>query len=160
MRRQKTFSRLRHNWQLWLADLPQVDWWLFYLVVGLTALGGLMIRSTELYEKAADGWQHWLFGLIGMVLALFLARWRYESLLQWHWLIYILTNLSLIVVIVMGVSANGAQSWLNIGSFNIQPSEFAKMGLLLPLPHSYTINRHQICFQSFEFWRLRRFLGY
>jgi rod shape determining protein RodA len=62
-----------------------------------------------------------------------LARWRYEFLLQWHWLTYTITNLSLIVVIAIGVTANGAQSWLSIGSFNIQPSEFAKVGLIITL---------------------------
>ncbi|GFE69792.1 rod shape-determining protein RodA [Chroococcus sp. FPU101] len=120
-------------WKLLQADLPQVDWVLFYAVVGLTAYGGLMIRSSELTEKAGDGWQHWLFGLIGTVIALMIARSRYEGLLRWHWLTYILTNLSLIAVILMGVTANGAQSWLNIGSFNIQPSEFAKVGLIITL---------------------------
>lgn len=120
-------------WKLWLTDLPQVDWVLFYAVVGLTAYGGLMIRSTELVEKAVDGWQHWLFGLIGLVFALLIARSRYDGLLRWHWLTYILTNLSLIAVIFMGVTANGAQSWLNIGNFNIQPSEFAKVGLIITL---------------------------
>jgi rod shape determining protein RodA len=125
--------QLKVYWKLWLADLPQVDWVLFGAVVGLTAYGGLMIHSTELMNQAIDGWQHWLFGLIGTVMAILIARSRYESLLQWHWLTYLLTNLFLVAVIVMGVSANGAQSWLNIGSFNIQPSEFAKVGLIVTL---------------------------
>jgi rod shape determining protein RodA len=126
-------SLLRLNWKLWFADLAQFDWILFAMVVGLTAFSGLMIRSTELHETAVDWWQHWLFGLIGIFISLLLARWRYESLLQWHWLTYLITNLSLIVVILIGVTANGAQSWINIGSFNIQPSEFAKVGLIITL---------------------------
>ena len=128
---QKSLPRL--DWKLWFADIPQFDWVLFYLVVGLTAFSGLMIRSIELHETSVDWWQQWLFGIFGTVLALLLARWRYEFLLQWHWLTYTLTNLSLIVVIAIGVTANGAQSWLSIGSFNIQPSEFAKVGLIITL---------------------------
>ena len=92
-----------------------------------------MIRSIELHETSVDWWQQWLFGIFGTVLALLLARWRYEFLLQWHWFTYTITNLSLIVVIAIGVTANGAQSWLSIGSFNIQPSEFAKVGLIITL---------------------------
>jgi len=128
---QKSLPRL--DWKLWFADIPQFDWVLFYLVVGLTAFSGLMIRSIELHETSVDWWQQWLFGIFGTVLALLLARWRYEFLLQWHWLTYTITNLSLIVVIAIGVTANGAQSWLSIGSFNIQPSEFAKVGLIITL---------------------------
>ncbi|MEA5534280.1 rod shape-determining protein RodA [Crocosphaera sp. XPORK-15E] len=118
---------------LWLSALPQVDWLLLFLVVGLTSLGGLMIRSTELHETSVDWWQHWLFGGFGLIIALFLARFRYENLIQWHWLTYAITNLSLIAVIAIGVAANGAQSWIEIGGFNIQPSEFAKVGLIITL---------------------------
>jgi rod shape determining protein RodA len=123
------------NYQLSLifGDISRIDVLLFGLVTGLTAFGGLMIRSAERNTTALDWWQHWLFGAVGVAIALFLARCRYESLLKWHWLTYTLTNLSLIAVIVLGVTANGAQSWINIGSFNIQPSEFAKVGLIITL---------------------------
>ena len=114
-------------------DIAQIDLLLFVLVTGLTVFGGLMIRSAERHTTALDWWQHWLFGCVGVAIALFLARCRYESLLKWHWLTYLLTNLSLIAVIILGVTANGAQSWINIGSFNVQPSEFAKVGLIITL---------------------------
>ncbi|MBR8832431.1 MAG: Peptidoglycan glycosyltransferase MrdB [Chroococcopsis gigantea SAG 12.99] len=126
-------SLARVNWKVWLADLPQVDWFLFYLVVALTAFGGLMIHSTEMHKPTINWWQHWLFGVAGTIISLFLARWRYENLLQWHWLTYLITNLSLIAVIIMGVTANGAESWINIGGFNVQPSEFAKVGVIISL---------------------------
>lgn len=134
---QRTFSRSRfqrvNQWKLWFAALPQVDWLLLLLAVGLTVLGGVMIRSTELHKGTVDWWQHWLFGGFGLVISLLLARWRYEALMQWHWLTYALTNFSLLAVIAIGVTANGAQSWINIGSFNVQPSEFAKVGLIITL---------------------------
>ncbi|ACK68005.1 rod shape-determining protein RodA [Rippkaea orientalis PCC 8801] len=117
----------------WLSSLTEIDALLLFLIVGLTSLGGLMIRSTELLEGSVDWWQHWVFGSIGLAIALVLARWRYENLMQWHWITYLITNLSLIAVIIIGVAANGAQSWINIGGFNIQPSEFAKVGLIITL---------------------------
>ncbi|MGK7956268.1 MAG: rod shape-determining protein RodA [Crocosphaera sp.] len=118
---------------LWLSSLPQVDWLLLILVVGLTTVGGLMIRSTELHETSVTWWQHWLFGGLGVAIALFLARFRCENLRQWHWITYGITNISLIAVIAIGVAANGAQSWIEIAGFNIQPSEFAKVGLIITL---------------------------
>ncbi|MFM8298406.1 MAG: rod shape-determining protein RodA [Microcystis aeruginosa] len=137
VRRQSLVSRklsgFSEQFSFIFRDIAQIDWLLFVLVTGLTVFGGLMIRSAERHTTALDWWQHWLFGCVGVAIALFLARCRYESLLKWHWLTYLLTNLSLIAVIILGVTANGAQSWINIGSFNVQPSEFAKVGLIITL---------------------------
>ncbi|MFM7877343.1 MAG: rod shape-determining protein RodA [Microcystis panniformis] len=137
VRRQSLVSRklsgFSEQFSFIFRDIAQIDWLLFVLVTGLTVFGGLMIRSAERHTTALDWWQHWLFGCVGVAIALFLARCRYESLLKWHWLTYLLTNLSLIAVIILGVAANGAQSWINIGSFNVQPSEFAKVGLIITL---------------------------
>ena len=123
----------RQRLPLWLSNLAQVDWLLLFLTVGLTGLGGLMIRSAELLGGLVEWWQHWVFGVIGLAITLMLARWRYELLMQLHWITYAITNISLIAVVIIGVAANGAQSWISIGSFNIQPSEFAKVGLIITL---------------------------
>lgn len=121
------------RWKSLITPWQQVDWLLFALSIGLTVFGGVMIRSAELNQGLTDWWQHWLVGGIGLGLALFIARCRYENLLQWHWLIYGITNLSLIAVMVTGTSAKGAQRWISIGGFNLQPSEFAKIGVIITL---------------------------
>ena len=121
------------RWRSMLAPWQEVDWLLLFLTVGLTILGGVMIRSAELHLGLTDWWWHWLMGAIGLVLAMFIARSRYENLLQWHWIIYAITNLSLIGVMIIGTSAKGAQRWITVGSFNIQPSEFAKLGVIITL---------------------------
>jgi rod shape determining protein RodA len=121
------------RWKSLIAPWQQVDWLLFALSIGLTVFGGVMIRSAELNQGLTDWWQHWLVGGIGLGLALFIARCRYENLLQWHWIIYGITNLSLIAVMVTGTSAKGAQRWISIGGFNLQPSEFAKIGVIITL---------------------------
>ncbi|MBW4574411.1 MAG: rod shape-determining protein RodA [Aphanothece sp. CMT-3BRIN-NPC111] len=123
----------RSRWKPLLADWQQVDWLLLSIPIGLTILGGIMIRSAELNQGLTDWWQHWLVGSIGLALAMFIARSRYENLIQWHWLIYGVTNLSLIAVMGIGSSAKGAQRWISIGGFNLQPSEFAKLGLIISL---------------------------
>ena len=128
-------------WKSLLAPWQQVDWFLFALCIGVTVFGGIAIRSTELNQGITDWWQHWLFGGIGLTIALFIATCRYEYLMQWHWLIYAVTNLSLIAVMVTGTSAKGAQRWINVAGFHLQPSEFAKIGVIITLAallHSQT----------------------
>jgi rod shape determining protein RodA len=113
--------------------LQGIDGWLLILPLALTTVGGIMIRSTELTRPVTEWWQHWVIGVIGLALALAIACWRYEKLLDWHWVTYGLTNLSLIVVLIIGTTVNGAQSWISFLGFNIQPSEFAKLGLIITL---------------------------
>ena len=47
--------------------------------------------------------------------------------------VYIATLVSLLAVKLVGTSALGAQRWISIGGFNIQPSEFAKLAAILLL---------------------------
>jgi rod shape determining protein RodA len=110
-----------------------MDWFLLAIVVGVTAFAGVMIRSTELSEQLTDWWQHWVIGGIGLAIALIITRWRYDHLAQWYWVVYAVTNISLLAVMFIGTDALGAQRWITIGGFNIQPSEFAKLGMIITM---------------------------
>ncbi len=116
-----------------LYSWRRLDWFLLVSVVGLTIFGGFTIYSTESSSTHSYSYQHWTISLLGLGLVLFLSRWRYQSLLRWHWLIYVLTNLSLIAVMITGVTAKGAQRWITVAGFNVQPSEFAKIGMVITL---------------------------
>ncbi len=120
-------------WQNLFINWQQMDWLLLSLVFGLTCFGGVMIRTAELNQPVTDWWQHWLFGGIGVAIILAIARVSYNALLRWHWVTYGLTNGLLIAVIALGNSAKGAQRWISIAGFNFQPSEFAKVGLIITL---------------------------
>ncbi|MGB3518338.1 MAG: FtsW/RodA/SpoVE family cell cycle protein, partial [Elainellaceae cyanobacterium] len=124
----KRFS-LRGIVQPW----QDMDWLLLMIVTSMTLFAGIIIRSTELSEGLTDWWQHWVIGGIGLLIVMILARWRYDNLIQWYWLIYLITNVSLLAVMFMGTEALGAQRWITIGGFNIQPSEFAKIGAIITL---------------------------
>ena len=117
----------------WVKPWLQVDWLLLGLPVALTIFGGIMIRSTELNQGLTDWWWHWLMGGIGLTIALLFARSRYETLIQWHWVTYAIINISLLAVMIAGHSAKGAQRWISIAGIPVQPSEFAKVGLIITL---------------------------
>lgn len=111
----------------------EVDWWLMASCITLTLFAGIMIRSVELNQGLTDWWQHWVTGGVGLTLALIFSRCRYERLIKWRWVIYGVTNLSLIAVQIIGTTALGAQRWINIAGFHVQPSEFAKVGIIITL---------------------------
>ncbi len=130
MFRKKSPSPLRP----WLQPWQGMDWYLFAAVLALTALGGVMIHSVQLAHSDRQDWVfHLCIGGLGTFLVLLMSRMRYDALLPWKWWIYGVTNVSLLLVMVMGLEAKGAQRWLGFFGFGIQPSEFAKLGAIITL---------------------------
>ncbi len=120
-------------WRTWIQPWDNIDRWLLLLTIGLTVFGGILIRSTQAMQGWTNWLQHWTIGAIGIAIAMTMATWPYQILLSLHWLIYAVTNLSLVAVIFMGTSELGAQRWIPIAGFNVQPSEFAKVGVIVSL---------------------------
>jgi len=127
------YSRNRNRWQHFFKPWQQVDLLLFLLPIVVSTFGGFMILSTELTQGENKWWGHLLVAAIGFLLALLIARSRYSNLQRWHWITYTITNISLIAVMAIGVSAKGAQRWIYVFGFNLQPSEFAKIGVIITL---------------------------
>jgi rod shape determining protein RodA len=127
-------TNIQKQWRSLAASWQGVDWVLFGLPVVLTGFGALVIHSTQQNaDTVAYGLNHALLGLLGLGLALWIARSRYESLLNWQWIIYAVINLLLVAVIFIGTVGLGAQRWISIGGFHVQPSEFAKLGMIVTL---------------------------
>lgn len=127
-------SRVRKRWRTLLQGWQGVDWLLFLLPVGVTAFASVIISSTQKYTgETSFAINHAILGAVGVILALWIARSRYEVLLQWRWIIYAATIASLIAVMAIGTEGLGAQRWINVFGFNVQPSEFAKLGAIITL---------------------------
>jgi rod shape determining protein RodA len=127
-------SFLPPRFRVWLHPWQDIDWWLLAAVIALTVLGGVMIHSVQLNHTERQDWLfHLGIGSVGTFLVMVMARWRYDLLLQWRWWIYGITNASLLLVMVAGLEAKGAQRWLSFFGFGIQPSEFAKLGVIITL---------------------------
>ncbi|MGB6298072.1 MAG: FtsW/RodA/SpoVE family cell cycle protein, partial [Rivularia sp. (in: cyanobacteria)] len=109
------YSRNRNRWQNLFKPWHQVDLLLFLLPIAVSIFGGFMISSTELSQGETKWLSHLSMASVGFLIALLIARSRYEGLRQWHWVTYALTNASLIAVMAIGVSAKGAQRWISIG---------------------------------------------
>jgi rod shape determining protein RodA len=117
-----------------------VDWLLFVAIVGLAAVGLLAIYSARYQSQTLNGLDPYFFvkrqgvalaaGLIGMVVVLAVDYRRWRELAPWF---YAGTTLSLVALLVVGQSRKGAVAWFEVGGFQLQPSEFAKITLILML---------------------------
>ncbi|SDT42203.1 cell division protein FtsW [Paenibacillaceae bacterium GAS479] len=74
-----------------------------------------------------------MFAAIGTGLMLFLMNFRYQFFKKGFILFFFPVMVLLLLVPFIGDEVNGARSWLYIGPFGIQPTEFAKVALILYL---------------------------
>ena len=117
-----------------------LDYILFFLVVGIALFGLVMIYSASSIwaeYKFDDPFKfvkaQGLFFVVGIFLMLFLSKIDYRFFYKKANLILLGCCILLILVLIPGIGTvrNGSRSWFGIGSFGIQPSEFAKIGLII-----------------------------
>lgn len=69
--------------------------------------------------------------VIGVFLMIIISLMDYSVLLKAYWIIYAGNLVLLVLVLLMGHSSGGAQRWINIAGIQFQPSEIAKLALIL-----------------------------
>lgn len=78
------------------------------------------------------------FFLIAFALFVFIISFDYQELHAWNYPFYILIVLLLLFAYFAGSKAGGAQRWINLGFFKLQPSEPAKLMLVITLASYYS----------------------
>ncbi len=76
--------------------------------------------------------------LMGVAGIIFLISFDYKELHLWNYPIYVLVICLLLLVIFVGSSAGGAQRWIDLGFFQLQPSEPAKLMMVITLASYYS----------------------
>ncbi len=109
-----------------------IDWLLIAAVYALCAIGLAMIYSTTGGLTRVYWTQVYAVGLGTIALAVCLAV-DYRSIAdKSHWL-YLGMIIALVGVLFFGAVRGGSRRWIDLGVFNLQPSEFAKATLALML---------------------------
>jgi len=80
----------------------------------------------------------------GLALMLFLARIDYRLLQDWRNLFYLLSLALLVLVLIVGKAAHGAQRWVDLELFTMQPLEISKLLLIITLAGYFAHERQQI----------------
>jgi rod shape determining protein RodA len=119
--------------------LRQMDWILVVVVLGLSAIGTLLVWSATQPSLAAAGddprtylKKQLLNVVLGLGLMIGVSFIDARQLRAWAPWIYGATLLALAAVRVGGVDINGARAWFDLpGGFQVEPSEFAKVALVL-----------------------------
>ena len=124
-----------------------VDWLLLGAVLLLTGIGVAMIYSTTWVSTPAGGHpgqqpftQMYALGIGLVALLVFLAI-DYRMFAEHSLFVYGSVIVLLIFVLIKGSTQMGAQRWIPIGPFHLQPSEFARIAVALVLAMYFGENR-------------------
>lgn len=126
---------------------------LFALVVVLNLIGLLMILSASavdaLYEYGSSWYQfqrQFLWLLVGAVVLVVTMRVDYRRWRPWAGRLLVLSLVLLAAVLVpgLGVEVNGSSRWLGAGPIRVQPSELAKLAVLLFVADLLARRAHRI----------------
>lgn len=102
----------------------------FTLVLFVLALSAMGIRIIGSANKGYQSRQ--LYGLIlGLILMLVLSLVDYTWLMNFSWILYIISIVLLAAVLIMGRTVNNATRWINIAGIQFQPSDLTKIILIL-----------------------------
>ena len=114
-----------------------INWGLVVLIIGAALSGFVMLISVA--GGSLDPWasaqiQRFSIGLFAMFVIAMTPIWIWRNI---SLPIYILALLLLLFVEFLGRTGMGAQRWLNLGFINLQPSEVAKIALVMLMAAYY-----------------------
>ena len=120
--------------------LKNLDWALIAITLILIATGVVIVYSATRANPALTGGNPFAYArkqiiaaIIGIAMVIGLMTFDYHLSERGYYALYFLNLLLLIAVLLFGKEVNGAKSWFHIGPVGIQPSEFAKIFLILTL---------------------------
>lgn len=115
-------------------SLKNIDWFLFLGVIVLVVFGLSVIYSTSFgTDKIVNFQKQVVFSAIGIALMVGAIFIDYRTLKTYSGVLYIIAVLILGLTLIVAYEMRGVYSWLNLGGFSIEPSEFVKLILVIIL---------------------------
>ncbi len=121
--------------------------------MGLLTIGLIMVYSASAAwatYRFEDAWffakRQLFFGGVGIVLMCLIMRIDYWTWRTYSKIMLIICFILLVLVLIPGVGLvrGGASSWLGVGAFSIQPSEFTKIAMIVFLANYLAVNQKKI----------------
>lgn len=122
------------------------DYGLLFFILFLVAFGLVMLYSTSSYvasvhygDSAYYLKRQFAFALLGLGIMFIVSRVPYHFWYRFAFAVFAFSLLLNVMVLFMGQSSNGSQRWLAIGPIRFQPSELAKVSVIIFV--SYIVSR-------------------
>lgn len=136
----KKFLRILSSFKINKKLVGEIDFTILITAVIIVFFGALNIYSAT-YNKKLDGILigsqyaklHLIWLIISLVIVYFSLTLDYSFFKNNAYIIYGIGIVLLLINLIAGTKNKGAQSWIQIGSRAIQPSEFAKLAIIIIL---------------------------
>jgi len=117
-----------------LRALRFLNYRMFFISLALMGIGLTFIFSTT-HDAGVDAFmsRQMIWIAVGFILAWIIMNMDFRMLGSMAYIYYIFSLIVLGIVLFMGQIHKGAQSWLELGPFRVQPGEIAKLGVILCL---------------------------
>jgi cell division protein FtsW len=124
------------------SRMPRVDYWLLFTVLALALLGLVMVSSASITFADRELGRPFYYAIrqaiylgCGVVAGMLLFKLRLIDLERMGMPLLLSAFAMLVLVLLpgVGVEVNGASRWINIGLFNVQVSELAKLFFVIYL---------------------------
>ncbi|NQV04776.1 MAG: rod shape-determining protein RodA [Candidatus Omnitrophica bacterium] len=119
--------------KLKLKKYKDFDWMLLGVALAIYIMGLLFLFSSTYPYNTEYVLRQVVWFLFGALAFMLVINVNYRKIVGVSNIFYFFTIFLLLAVLIFGSRRLGAQRWLAIGSFNIQPSEFAKLFVMLSL---------------------------
>jgi rod shape determining protein RodA len=114
--------------------VARFDWPLFVVVALITSVGLLNLYSATYRTAHSVKFDQQLIRVtVGMLAFLVMTVLDYRTLLRLAWIILGCAIVLVLAVFILGKTSKGATRWLLLGGFRIQPSELAKIAIILAI---------------------------
>jgi len=125
--------------------LRNFDWVLITATMLLLGFGFAVIYSTTFnISGGSEALQQMLFAAIGLVGMVTLARMDYRILKKFSGILYLLTVAMLVATEFLGSTKLGATRWIDLGFMQFQPSEVAKVFMVIVMAKFFAENVEQM----------------
>ncbi|WP_025851408.1 putative lipid II flippase FtsW [Paenibacillus ehimensis] len=128
------------------------DFLLLFLTFSLVCFGLAFVFSASMAYRANDPWylavRQAIFAGLGTIAMFFCMNVDFRKFQKWVVPALFVVSMLLLLVPIVGKGMNGATSWLRFGGFSLQPTEFAKLAIIVYL--ASIISKKGDRFQDFK----------
>ena len=116
-----------------LSNLRDVNLLVLSAVVGIVIISCLLLYSTSGGSMHPWAIKQMIFFIISSVIMMIIIGLQPKFIAKFSYFVYIVAILLLIIVKFAGHSSMGAQRWIDLKVFSLQPSEVVKIAIILIL---------------------------
>lgn len=129
----------RFGWRITNLDNLLLATTALLVILGVLVLYSLGIKAKQVSNQL-DTSRQLIYAVVGLVLMFIAARNDYKVLKNYSSFLYMFMIITLVAVELVGATRLGATRWIAIGPFQFQPSELAKLILVVVLAKIYAQN--------------------